>query len=71
MNRPGSLLHVLLVSLEEKNEKNDIKGAVTADLLVRMKKEFRNFYLASESLMGRLGRVNVGAPERRTMCIRR
>lgn len=68
MNRPGSLLHVLLVSLEEKKEKKAIKGVVTADLLVRMKKEFRNFYLASVSPMGRLGRVNVGASER---CIRR
>lgn len=64
MNRPGSLLHVLLVSLKEKNEKKAIKGVVTADLLVRMKKEFRHFHVASESLMGRLGRVNVGASER-------
>lgn len=61
MNRPGSLLHVLLVSLEGKNEKKAIKGVATADLLVRMKKEFRNFYLASESLMGR---VDAGASER-------
>lgn len=52
-----------------KKLEENIKGVVIAALLVRMKMEFRNFYLASESLMGRL--VNVGASERWTMCIRR
>lgn len=38
VNRPGSLLHVLLVSLKKKGE--SYEGMVTTDLFVPRKKEF-------------------------------